>query len=686
MPAAEPSESLTVPQKLHLLASFQYADRLLAEIESILAASRSRSPFPKYRPDLTPTQAKVVEDYIARLRAQMVRALAAVGIEPPEAQFGALHSIRVTLSFADIAFEECRPKCMRGYGELPAALVEEMNGAVDELQSLIARLDAYLAQGLGADLARRLEMLDRAGADLRVVRTLERIIRERGLVEFRPTLAAIIERMESGSFEIAVFGRVSSGKSSLLNYVLGTPVLPVGVTPITAVPTRVAYGPAPRGRVWLAGSAPEEFALERLAEFVSETLNPANVKNVTRIVIELPAERLRDGVVFVDTPGLGSLAAAGAEETRAYLPRCDMGVVLLDAGSTLTPEDLATIQALYENGVPASVVLSKADLLEPGERERMLAYIAEHIRAELGLELPVHPVSVKPGHTDLVEAWFEQEILPLYARRQELAERSIKRKVAALKSAVEAALEARLKHSGRTSEIAGTPLRELESTLRKASGAFSEARARCLRITDEVRHSSVRTVERAAAALVAEWTQSQPSPASASEILEGILQQMAAEPADTVTAILKGVAREATAALRHAAVGLNLAENLPEEGELVAGLSELPRLDPGRLELTLKPNRWLLALAPALERRRVERQLRVQVGPRLSAAFGSHGRVLEAWVRRKFAELESLFESYAETYRAQLDRLAGEGAGAPEEQEALRRDLAELAGHAAPAA
>ncbi len=49
----------------------QYADKLLSEIEAILVASQSKSPFPKFKPDISPAQAKVVQDYIARMRAQI---------------------------------------------------------------------------------------------------------------------------------------------------------------------------------------------------------------------------------------------------------------------------------------------------------------------------------------------------------------------------------------------------------------------------------------------------------------------------------------------------------------------------------------------------------------------------------------------------------------------------------------
>ena len=185
----------------------------------------------------------------------------------------------------------------------------------------------------------------------------------------------------------------------------------------------------------------------------------------------------------MDTPGLGSLATSGAGETKAYLPRCDLGVVLIDAGSTLTEDDLATIQTLYDAGIPASVLLSKADLLAPADRDRALEYVAGHIRSDLGLELPVHAVSIKAEYSGLLEKWLDTEILPLYDRHAELARQSLNRKIGALRLGVEAALKARLKRSGPGGHpaiaIDASKLRELETELRTAAGKIAEARTEC---------------------------------------------------------------------------------------------------------------------------------------------------------------------------------------------------------------
>src|SRR5437867_6653512 len=195
---------LNSSQRMHLLTSCQYADKLLSEIEATLVASQSKSPFPKFKPDISPAQAKVVQDYIARMRAQLVRILDSQGVQIPAPHIGSVHSIRVTLGFVDIAFDECRPKRMAGYGERADTAAIEIAGLVDEIQGIISRLDSYLAQGQSADLGQRLRRLEDAGGDVAVVKVLERAINQHGLAEFRPVLATIIDRLETDTFEIAV--------------------------------------------------------------------------------------------------------------------------------------------------------------------------------------------------------------------------------------------------------------------------------------------------------------------------------------------------------------------------------------------------------------------------------------------------------------------------------------------------
>ena len=671
--AKETSGALNEIQQRRLLIHVQYADKLLSEIEGILTTASSKSPFPKYRADVTPAQSKVVQDYIARIRAQMLRVLEGQQIAVPGPQFGAIHCIRVTLAFVRIALIETGPNYMRGSGEVSAPVAADLNGLVAELNTLVDKLDAHLVQGLGQDLSVRLAKLEWAGDEAVLLRKLDRIVSAHGLVEFRSKLALVLDRLETRRFEIAVFGRVSSGKSSLLNRILQAGVLPVGVNPITAVPTRLVAGPEPRLTVTFADRRVERLEVGGAPEFVTEQRNPSNSKGVTRIVVELPARRLSEGIVFVDTPGLGSLATSGAAQARAYLPQCDLGVVLINAGSALSEEDLATIRALYEAGAPASVLLSKADLLAPADRESALAYIAEQIRQHLGLTLEVWPVSVLGESAALLDAWFEEQIAPLYKRRQQLAEESVRRKIAALRESVEAALRSKLDRVEGTCPSDAEALRQVEKELRRTAGRIPEETTACLRATDDVENLAPVALWEAASRIVERWRQGQNAEAG---LVAAAVRETAAGASNQLYASLDGLARELTGALQQAAQQLDVTE-IPQEQELLLALREMPHLDFAGEPGPLKRSPFVAVARPLVQARVISR-LRRLLGREVSEAFLSYRRLLQAWARKAIAGMQARFDSHADTYRAQLDRLLGPSEASPEAAEAIRRDLADI--------
>jgi len=672
------ADGLNSSHKLHLLSSAQHADKLLGDVESILSASKSKSAFRKYKSSLPPAQVKVVEDYVARIRTQLVRVLEAEGIPLPEPAFESVHAMRVTLAFVRIAFQECTPNRMRGYGQIPEPEVRLLNGLVDEMVSAVERLDSYLARGLKEDLEAQLEGLSRAGADVGLLQILERIINDHGFVEFRPTLSMIIDRLETKGFEIALFGRVSSGKSSLLNHVVQSEILPVGVNPITAVPTRLVYGAIPSLTVWYADENPEQFDVSKLPEFVSERHNPSNYKHVTRILVELPSPRLRDGVVLVDTPGLGSLATSGAAETLAYLPRCDLGVVLIDGGSTLTEDDLSTIRTLYEAGIPASVLLSKCDLLGTEDQLRSSQYISDQISAQLGLTLPVHPVSIEPTHSFLLDTWLTEVILPLYDKHLQLMQESLFRKIGSLREAVETALKLRL---DRTRLSEGEPdnspaeLDAVDSGLRSAVGRIAEARELCFQITYAIRGQGEQALMEAATRLTEMWFAGRTGPPST--VVQEILEQSASNKAGEVFRALRELARELAETLQSTAQALRFAESREEE-DLAAAVNEMPKLDISPLPIDVTPGRFL-KVSRRLSVRKVERELRRQIERRVSQAFSSFGSMLDAWSRRTLSELQVRFDAEADAYRAHINRMTTRGkVSTGEEVVAIARDLALL--------
>src|SRR5208337_1252467 len=112
----KPANSLNSNHERRLSVSCRYIDRLLADMESMLNVSSSKLAFPQYASDLTSAQRRVVEDYISRIRAQLIRMLDGQNIERPPADIPVARSLHSTLTFMDIAAEELKPEYMRGYG------------------------------------------------------------------------------------------------------------------------------------------------------------------------------------------------------------------------------------------------------------------------------------------------------------------------------------------------------------------------------------------------------------------------------------------------------------------------------------------------------------------------------------------------------------------------------------------
>ena len=111
----------------------------------------------------------------------------------------------------------------------------------------------------------------------------------------------------------------------MLNYILQTDVLPIGVTPVTAIPTRISHGPVAEAGIKFAEAQPQIISLSELPEFATEQKNPGNKKQVTRIFVKLPPIRLAEGVTFVDIPALAHSRLPARKRQSPICPGAMLG-------------------------------------------------------------------------------------------------------------------------------------------------------------------------------------------------------------------------------------------------------------------------------------------------------------------------------------------------------------------------
>ncbi len=170
-----------------------------------------------------------------------------------------------------------------------------------------------------------------------------------GLAADYSRIELMLDKLEHGHVHIAVFGRVSVGKSALLNALLGETAFPVGVlhgTTVTAEHQR-----------WQEARA--------------------------------------NGVHLIDTPGINELSGEEREALAFEVAgRSDLVIYVVDGDMTSIEVDALKLLARTQR--PLLLALNKADRYTTTQREELLARLAEHARGMVNPENIV-AVMAQPG-------------------------------------------------------------------------------------------------------------------------------------------------------------------------------------------------------------------------------------------------------------------------------------------------
>src|SRR5271155_994235 len=119
-------------------------------------------------------------------------------------------------------------------------------------------------------------------------------------------LLSLERKLASNQLHLAVLGQMKRGKSSFINALLGAEILPSGVLPVTAIITEIKYGPKPEAEIaYSVEDFREKITPEHLSTYITEAGNPGNRKQVARVEVAYPSPLLANGIILIDTPGIG---------------------------------------------------------------------------------------------------------------------------------------------------------------------------------------------------------------------------------------------------------------------------------------------------------------------------------------------------------------------------------------------
>ncbi len=413
-------------QLRHIAQELDEALRQLDEAEQARLFSRYRNP------PAEPVRA-LISAHRERIQSSIQQFLESQDIKHSAGgEIDVSWAMRTRLLLLANAAAELRPRYVAGYGELEEADARVCRSLSTELGLLLREM----ADELDAGSAVRALSASAAGGLLGF--TAELVMRY-GLYEYRGLLDTLSDT-PVGHVEVALIGRVSSGKSSLINALIGQPLLPVGVRPVTAITTRLSYAAETHASAVAVDGSTQVIPLSELPVYLDQDRQGPQPMRWREVRIGVPAAVLSAGVVLTDTPGLGSLHPQASAHVWDYLPRCDLGVLTLDANATLSPQDLELLRALRDAGSDLRVVLSKADLLDAEALQQQQAYIEATLHEAMSQAVAVDVVSTHPSGRHWLEHWRDRCLLPALQQAAARHEQRRSQRIAGLAQRLRVAL------------------------------------------------------------------------------------------------------------------------------------------------------------------------------------------------------------------------------------------------------
>ncbi len=206
----------------------------------------------------------------------------------------------------------------------------------------------------------------------------------------------LAERSEAQRYHIAVLGEFKRGKSTLVNALIGAPILPTGVIPVTSVATEIHFSQPRSGiRVVFDDATTRELPLSELARYVSERDNPANRLGVRRVEVKVEAPLGAQGVVLVDTPGVASVSEQHTLAAKEALADSDGAVVVLSVDAPLSEQEEGLLADLADRGGRVFVAVNKCDHLAAHELAEVRSYLSGHLARLLGEHAQVYFLSAR---------------------------------------------------------------------------------------------------------------------------------------------------------------------------------------------------------------------------------------------------------------------------------------------------
>jgi hypothetical protein len=174
-------------------------------------------------------------------------------------------------------------------------------------------------------------------------------------------LQTIAARVGAEDVTVTFGGHFNCGKTTLINALIGRPLLPTSDYPETGVPCRITFGAQDRAvaltRDGTLGLSVDTNAIARMVSLIgSDGDYRQHIEDVQRLEITLAGGALPTGLALIDSPGINEIAKM-TERATAVARDADILIWVLNSKQPVSESEQAFLRTQLEDRSSGSLVL-----------------------------------------------------------------------------------------------------------------------------------------------------------------------------------------------------------------------------------------------------------------------------------------------------------------------------------------
>lgn len=199
-------------------------------------------------------------------------------------------------------------------------------------------------------------------------------------------LAGISDRLQNHIFSVGIMGEFKRGKSTVINALLGSEIVPADIVPCSATLNYIKWDASKHAIVKFKDGTEKDIAVDELSDYITKLTEKSEkqAEKVDNATVYYPCPFCQNGVQIIDTPGLNDDERMTAI-SESVIPTLDAIIMVTVPSSPFSQSEADFVR----NKIMASdlgriiFVVNQIDLVDEDDRERILDHIKSKIKSSV---------------------------------------------------------------------------------------------------------------------------------------------------------------------------------------------------------------------------------------------------------------------------------------------------------------